>query len=558
MSSLVSVIKITMKSLIHVAYVPHYFNRNFIFIRISNYFIFYESTYFYFSDVLTELNRRSMDYPLMNTDGGGYMYTANGSNYSFWEYQSILDEYFANLSKIDNGEEQYTRDMLTYCLMGIGGLVVCSLGIVGNVVSLTVLQRKSMKSSTYSYLAALAVCDMFVLLCTIVLLWKDIEPPQRGKQKWPWVEGIYPYLFPFFHPAAFSFQVTSVWLTLAFTVDRYIMICHPFTAEPFCTVSRARKVIASIFVTASAFNLPKFFEYETIPVTLPQNITKIGCDLTEFGRSQLFRKLYHSWFYIAFVCAVPFVTLAVLNAFLMHAVHKSRKRGREINVAEKKRNDTTIMLISVVVVFFICQTPALVSRTIWAFESDPDAFKRIPLYSLNEIGNFLIILNSSINFVPYYFFGKRFRKEFIKIFCRCILHYKKFQKLSHSFTLTMMDQQREQQQQQQQRIETGSNSYLPKSDQSNEKFKLNCIRKGSYLTVPPQHVQNSESGGSGDTDTLYEPFTGNTLPSMDEDHYICTKEHEQEMQGEGYLSLQYTRSELPIHYSHTEIPIQID
>ena len=445
----------------------------------------------------------------MNFDEA-YMYLGNGSNISLLEYQSIFDEYFYNMSKSpDNGDAQYRREMLSYSLMGIGGLIVCSLGIIGNAVSVAVLQRKSMRSSTYSYLSALAVCDMVVLMFTIVLLWKDIAPPKRGVQKWPWVEGIYPHLFPFVHPAAFTFQVTSIWLTLAFTFDRYIMICHPFTAEPFCTISRARKVIAGIFMIGTLFNIPKFFEYRTIPVTLSHNITRIGCDLTAFGRSHLFRELFHSWFYIAFVCAVPFLCLAVLNAFLVHAVHKSRKRGRELNLAEKKRNDTTIMLIGVVVVFFICQTPALVSRAIWAFESNPDAFKGIPLYTLNEVGNFLIILNSSINFVPYYFFGKRFRKEFIKIFCRCILHYKKFQKLSHSFTLTAMEQPRD------------SNALRKVSsgnliNENDETIKLNCIRKDCYLTVLPNspHVQNkSESAGSEDSvGTAYEHLSNKNTP----------------------------------------------
>ncbi len=73
--------------------------------------------------------------------------------------------------------------------------------------SLIVLTRKTMRSSTYSYLSALSVCDTLVLILTMVLLIKDVDKPVKGEDRWPWDEGIYPYLFPYVHPAAFSFQV---------------------------------------------------------------------------------------------------------------------------------------------------------------------------------------------------------------------------------------------------------------------------------------------------------------------------------------------------------------
>lgn len=268
-----------------------------------------------------------------------------------------------------------------------------------------------------------------------------------------------------------------MWLTLAFTVDRYIMICHPFKSEPFCTVSRAKRVIAALVASSIAFNLPKFFEYHTVVVRPPsavvqlsaaENVPVVGSDLTEFGKSRVFKQLYHSWLYIVFVFGVPFVSLVVLNAFLVNAVRLSRKRSRDLqplslrnapdlvasapayqlegNKSTKcsgrspngstyqleglgtslprspspvsRRIDTTVMLIGVVIIFIVCQFPALVSRTIWAFAEDPSrAFTDLPLYTLNETANFLVLLNSSVNIIPYYFFGRRFRRQFLALFC---------------------------------------------------------------------------------------------------------------------------------------------
>ena len=290
-----------------------------------------------------------------------------------------------------------------------------------------------------------------------------------------------------------------MWLTLAFTVDRYIMICHPFKSEMFCTVSRAKRVVAALVASSIAFNLPKFFEYRTVVVRPPptavmlfaaEDVEVVGSDLTEFGKSRVFKQLYHSWLYIVFVFGVPFMSLVVLNAFLVNAVRTSRKRCRDLQPPSRlvtsesvyqlegkrsrrssvkspesshsqletegnsqtsflqrlkshhsssayqleglgtpvawspspvaRRIDTTVMLIGVVIIFIICQFPALVSRTIWAFADDPSrAFTDLPLYTLNEFANFLILLNSSVNIIPYYFFGRRFRRQFLALFCPC-------------------------------------------------------------------------------------------------------------------------------------------
>ena len=396
-----------------------------------------------------------------------------------------------NLTDSDIMEDKYRRELCTYYLMGIGVTVICCLGIVGNILSLIVLCRPSMRSSTYSYLAALSVCDTLVLIFTLILAVHDLKKPEKGSlDNFVWETGLFPYLFPFVHPAAYTFQVTSIWLTLSFTVDRYIMICHPFKAEPLCTVSRARKVICALCIGAIIFNIPKFLEYKTVPVDYPGengSYILIGHrhDLTQIGTSSVFRELYHSWFYIIFVCGAPFLTIAILNMFLINAVRLSRKRGREINMVEKKRNDTTIMLIGVIVIFFICQMPALVSRTLWAFDSRPQlTFKEFDLYLLNETSNFLIVLNSSINIVPYYIFGKRFRREFWRLFCRCLQNYEKFAFLTRKFSATMEE-----------RNSIGSQTFamVNKVNKPNKSSPLNCINGGvkresqvTFLTVQPE------------------------------------------------------------------------
>ena len=138
-------------------------------------------------------------------------------------FSNILECYKLMRASAGTDDLQYVRALVTYYLVGIGGMAVSCLGLFGNLLSLVVLSRTSMKSSsTYTYLSALAVCDALFLVCFILLTTKDLRRPEAGEAEWMWddVDEVHPYLFQYVHPVAFTLQVTSIWLTLAFTVDR--------------------------------------------------------------------------------------------------------------------------------------------------------------------------------------------------------------------------------------------------------------------------------------------------------------------------------------------------
>ena len=324
-----------------------------------------------------------------------------------------IDEMAGNWSIREwaNSEPDLRRQYLTYYIMGIGGMAVCCLGIIGNILSIVVLTQKCMNSSTYSYLTSLAVCDLLFLLFSMIILVKDTEKPPHNhlfNSNHNLLVYFSKYSFMYVHPIAFTLQVISIWLTLAVTVDRYILVCHSHKAERFCNVSRARKVIAGIYLLGVLYNIPKFFEYgTTYSKEEGQELTLVGSKVTEFGRSELFRLLFHSWLYLIFIYIIPFMALAILNTFLKIAVAKSLKRGGQFSICtlDRKSYNTTVMLIGVVVIFFLCQTPALISHMIWAFKPTV-MFTSVSCYALNEVGSLFVIMNSSINIVPYFFFCK--------------------------------------------------------------------------------------------------------------------------------------------------------
>jgi uncharacterized membrane protein YidH (DUF202 family) len=68
---------------------------------------------------------------------------------------------------------------------------------------------------------------------------------------------------------------------------------------------------------------------------------------------------------------IPLTSLAVLNAFLIFAVKKSHQQRKDMNVRQSRENNVTIMLVSVVMVFMICQLPALVYNVAFAVNGQP-------------------------------------------------------------------------------------------------------------------------------------------------------------------------------------------
>ena len=68
------------------------------------------------------------------------------------------------------------------------------------------------------------------------------------------------------------------------------------------------------------------------------------------------------------------------------------------------------MLICVVIVFIICNILPMASNV---YEN---LFDNPPFWMI-QIGNLLVTINSSINFIIYVIFGRKFKRLFLKLFC---------------------------------------------------------------------------------------------------------------------------------------------
>ncbi|KAH8388494.1 hypothetical protein KR093_008006, partial [Drosophila rubida] len=136
---------------------------------------------------------------------------------------------------------------VVYCLIFLTG-------VVGNISTCIVIKKnRSMHTATNYYLFSLAISDFMLLLSGV---------PQEMYFIW----SKYPYVFGEYFCigrgllAETSANATVLTIT-AFTVERYMAICHPFLGQAMSKLSRALRIIVLIWLLAVLTAIPQAAQF---------------------------------------------------------------------------------------------------------------------------------------------------------------------------------------------------------------------------------------------------------------------------------------------------------
>lgn len=303
-------------------------------------------------------------------------------------------------------------NLLDFWMNGVITNLVVILGLIGNLLTIVILRKRTMRSSTNFYLLALAAWDSIVLLCTAFLIGIHALPAMSYYRT-----HAYAYIVSYLYPVALIAQTATIWLTVSFTVERYIAVCHPLKAASMCTISRAKIVIIGVSLGSTLYNIPRWFDFRPNTVFNPAtNASEVLLERTEFSKNDIYRQIYFSWLYVPIMCIVPLLVLSILNFFLIVAVRRSRRQRKTMNVRQSREINVTTMLVTIVVVFIFCQVPALVYNIAFAI-NDMYVNSDFTFMVFSHCRNFLVCLNSAVNFILYCAIGQNFRKTFLQTFC---------------------------------------------------------------------------------------------------------------------------------------------
>ena len=319
--------------------------------------------------------------------------------------------------------------------------VITTAGLLGNIISSCVLTRKSMISSTNCYLTALAVFDTMYIVFSFTLSLKHYH----------WVRESHVYVYWYVYSRVFAdiSSNVSVFLTVTFTLERYVGVCHPMKGRVLCTPRRANYIIVGVVIFAFICTTPEFFEWRIVEVIV-DNVTSADVQNTELGQSSSYQVGYFL-FLVSTFTLLPLGLLCVFNGILVHSVivaTRVRKKMAYISVAREPRRQQeqlkiTMMLISVVAVFLVCQFPnaSLMVYTTYIDMADVTmtAYDRNNLRIAGNVVNLLILINASCNCVLYSVMSSKFRRVFLRAFCKFIpkynTQYTRTESYFHSLTL---------------------------------------------------------------------------------------------------------------------------
>ena len=100
------------------------------------------------------------------------------------------------------------------------GIAFVVVGLFGNILSLIVWSRRSLRSSSGTYLIAQAAADASLL---VTFFLTDSLPEMYPDIKKSYSYGVF-YSY-FGYPTFFFAVIMSIWILVGVTVDRYIQVC---------------------------------------------------------------------------------------------------------------------------------------------------------------------------------------------------------------------------------------------------------------------------------------------------------------------------------------------
>uniref|UniRef100_A0A1I8IKL1 G_PROTEIN_RECEP_F1_2 domain-containing protein n=1 Tax=Macrostomum lignano TaxID=282301 RepID=A0A1I8IKL1_9PLAT len=357
---------------------------------------------------------------------------------------------------------QLATTVLAFYLTGF----VSILGIIGNALSFVVLQRASRprRCPLFTILSALCLVDAVFILGNFLInvLGVFYEYHQVGSRLLYDLYLTHGYAVKYVMPVCYTMQMASIYITLLVSFERYNAVCRPLSvarganAEPPSSRSVLRN-IGLVLLFSGIYNAPKYFELvvDTCEVgeelqadekqkqlLMRRSLSLFGCyhSVNETGgpascrpykftykpadwlrhgndtATGLYEIAYTGVMYTIFYFVVPVAAITASNVRIAVCLRRNIKAWRSAGRNQEKEVQLTFVSMAIVLSFYLFMLPNVILTTVDVL-GDSALGERYAAQLAIAATNFLVLINSCLNFVLYCLIGKRFRQGLRDLLC---------------------------------------------------------------------------------------------------------------------------------------------
>ncbi|KAE9554236.1 hypothetical protein FO519_002535 [Halicephalobus sp. NKZ332] len=198
----------------------------------------------------------------------------------------------------------------------------------------------------------------------------------------------------------------SIWTICYITIQRHQAIVRPLSTVNTSKSSKTVLPLIGIGIMALLFNAPVWFQYSwSLRKVDGSSRWFLIHEPSTLWESSGYRFVMHQVLYPIAVYLIPLILISVLNMRMLSYIASKRVEsvGHKRRMARERRS--IYLLISIVVLFFLCHTGGLVIRFVDHQKHENSAC----FIFLKDVVNLLFNVNSFANPMLYFFFTKQFR-----------------------------------------------------------------------------------------------------------------------------------------------------
>jgi hypothetical protein len=293
-------------------------------------------------------------------------------------------------------------------------LTLSIINSITNILCLIVfLQKKFRSTSTGFYFSCLSVVDILQSYLVIGFYAQKFNIQ---------IENLSNFLCKFHHYLYSTLPLYPSWILVIIAVDRLISIRFLKYASILNKLKTKVLVVASIIILTSLLNTVAFFlfRFET-----SENSSISFCTVPKEYLETAHNLLIYNC--LISITIVPFLIMTVSNSITTAGLIRSKRRalGTKTNDMTREIKFGTTM-ISLNILFFIFYVPVCILMMLQENSSytftikEASMFMNDRLYFTFYILVYLRHAHSCLQLFVYLLVNKLFRKEFIKILCKCV------------------------------------------------------------------------------------------------------------------------------------------